>query len=263
MSIATKTKVDLAQLRVREAELAERVEDTRERLSRYSGLIAQARREAVYAGKARPGGELTGPVESLRKKERQDASALPGLEGDLSAVRSVIAEESARLAEAETAEARKRLAELHEQEEGIYQRAGEFFASLADLWNELVEILEEESQVATANRLEAPGILAVEPVPPDFKSFLSLLRVAATDPAVHAAPHVQELTETGIFGRRDEHGNALPGAAYYDTGPVGVQTVEVRRRLDEHDRLFHLIPALGNIVRALQLSGRIPTITAE
>jgi hypothetical protein len=79
---------------------------------------------------------------------------------------------------------------------------------------------------------------------------------------VHAAPHVQELTETGIFGRRDEQGNALPGA-YIDTRPVGTQTTEVRRRLDEHDRLFHLIPALGNIVRALQLSGRIPTITAE
>jgi hypothetical protein len=107
MSTATKPKVDLDQLRAREAELAIRVEDTRNRLNEYSGLIAQARREAVYAGKARPGGELTGPVESLRKKERQDASALPGLEGDLSAVRSVIAEESARLASEETAEARR------------------------------------------------------------------------------------------------------------------------------------------------------------
>jgi len=79
---------------------------------------------------------------------------------------------------------------------------------------------------------------------------------------VHAEPHVQELTETGIFGRRDEQGNALPGA-YYDTRPDGTETTEVRHRLDEHDRLFHLIPVLGGVVRKLQLSGRIPTITSE
>jgi hypothetical protein len=101
---------------------------------------------------------------------------------------------------------------MHVKEEKAYQRAGELLSDLAAVWNELVEIVEEESQVATANRLDSPGILAVEPVPADFKAFLSLLRVAATDPAVHAAPHVQELTETGIFGRRDSDGNALPGA---------------------------------------------------
>jgi hypothetical protein len=156
MSTARKPKVDLAQLRAREAELAERVEATRTRLNEYSGLIAQARREAVYAGKARSGGELTGPVEMLRKKERQDASALPGLEGDLSAVRSVIAEES-----------------------------------------------------------------------------------------------VQAMTETGNYD------------GVYETRPAGLVTTEVRRRLDAHDRLFHLIKPLGDVVLKLQLSGRIPTITSE
>jgi hypothetical protein len=256
MSTVTKPRVDLAQLRVREADLAERVEATRNRLNEYSGLIAQARREAVYAGKARPGGELTGPVETLRKKERQDASALPGLEGDLSAVRSVIEEESARLALEKTAEARATLQKLHKQEESVYQRAGILIEDLAGVWNELVEILEEASQVATANRIEAPGVLAVEPVPSTFSAFLSLLRVAATDPEVRAEPHVIALTETGIYGNGH-------GGASYETRPVATQTTEVRRRLDEHDRLFHLIPALGNIVRALQLSGRIPTITAE
>jgi hypothetical protein len=97
-------------------------------------------------------------------------------------------------------------------------------------------------------------------VPSTFRAFLLLLHTAATDPAVHAAPHVQELTETGIFGRRDERGNALPGA-YFDTRPAGTQTTIVRRKLDHGDRLFHLIPALGGIVRRLQLSSKIPSIS--
>jgi hypothetical protein len=33
-------------------------------------------------------------------------------------------------------------------------------------------------------------------------------------------------------------------------------TTEVRRRLDAHDRLFHLIKPLGDVVLKLQLSGR-------
>jgi len=91
---------------------------------------------------------------------------------------------------------------------------------------------------------KAEKFARIEPVPSTFRAFLLLLHTAATDPAVHAAPHVQELTETGIFGRRDEHGNALAGA-YFDTRPAGTKTTIVRRKLDEHDRLFHLIPALG------------------
>ena len=45
--------------------------------------------------------------------------------------------------------------------------------------------------------------------------------------------------------------------------PAETKTTIVRRRLDEHDRLFHLIPALGGIVHKLQLSGRVPTIASE
>jgi hypothetical protein len=162
----------------------------------------------VYAGKARPGGELGGSVRTLTDKERKDATALVGLEGDLSATRSVIAEESERLALEATAEARAALEVLHTKEEAVWSRAGELIGQLAMTWNSLVEVVEEESQVAAASGLDS-HIPAVEPVPSDFKAFLSLLSVAATDPAVHAAPHVQELTETGIFGRRDENGNAL------------------------------------------------------
>jgi hypothetical protein len=136
----------------------------------------------------------------------------------------------------------------------VYRRAGILIEDLAGSWNELVEILEEASQLAAANRLEAPGILAVEPVPSTFKSWLNLLLVAATDPAVHAPPHVQAMTETGIYG--DRHGGAS-----YETRPAGTQTIEVRRRLDAHDRLIHLLPDLRDIVRSLNLSGKIPTVS--
>jgi hypothetical protein len=260
MTVAEKPrKLDLDQLRAREAELVEKVDVTRSRLDEYPAKIAEENRELVYAGK-RPLTQLNSPLQKLRDAERKDATTLTTLGGELSAIRSVIAEESERLALEATAEARAALEVLHVKEEAAWQRGGELLGELAGAWNSLVEIVEEESQVATSNRLEAPGILAVEPVPSTFKAFLSLLHVAATDPAVHAEPHVQELSETGIFGRRDEQGNALPGA-YYDTRPVGTQTTEVRRKLDEHDRLFHLIPDLRGIVARLTPSGRIPTIT--
>jgi hypothetical protein len=182
------------------------------------------------------------------------------LEADLAACRGVLAIEAQRVTAEAEVEARDQLANMHVREEAVWQRAGELFGELAGAWNELVEIVEEESQVATANHLEAPGILAVEPVPSTFKAFLSLLHVAATDPAVHAAPHVQELTETGIFGRRDAQGNDI-GGAYFDTRPAGMQTTEVRRRLDHGDRLHNLIPDLRAVVHKLQLSGKIPTIS--
>lgn len=136
----------------------------------------------------------------------------------------------------------------------MYRRAGILIEDLAGSWNELVEILEEASQLAAANRLEAPGILAVEPVPSTFKSWLNLLLVAATDPEVRAEPHVIELTETGIYGNGH-------GGASYETRPAGIQTTEVRRRLDHADRLHRLIPDLRAVVHRLQLSGKIPTIS--
>jgi hypothetical protein len=201
----------------------------------------------------------TSKLSRLIDADTKDATALAGLNADLSAVRSLIEQEDAKVREQETAEVRAQLEQMHVREEKAYQRAGELLSDLAAVWNELVEIVEEESQVATSNRLDS-GILAVEPVPSSFRAFLLLLHTAATDPGVHAARHVQELTETGIFGRRDENGNALPGA-YFDTRPAGTQTTIVRRKLDHGDRLFHLIPALGGIVRRLQLSARVPTIS--
>jgi hypothetical protein len=249
-------------LREKEIELAAEVDVVRNRLEGYPAAIAAEREQSWFSNqKNRPLAKLNSPLQKLIDSEKADVAMLNGLQADLAAVRNVIQQEDVRVRERETKEARAQLEQLNVREEAAWKRGGEVLVELAGVWNELVAIVEEESRVATANRLET-GILAVEPVPSTFKAFLLLLHTAATDPAVHAAPHVQELTETGIFGRRDENGNALPGA-YFDTRPAGTQTTIVRRKLDENDRLFHLIPALGSIVRKMQLSGRIPTIAAE
>ncbi len=236
MTVATKTKVDLDQLRRRETDLAEQVEATRGRLSQYSTLIAEARREAVYAGKARPGGELGGSVRKLTDKERADANALSGLEGDLSAVRSVIAVEAQRQVEEDQAEAREQLAVLHEQELVVWEKAGSQLAELAATWNNLVNQVELEARLASTSGIAPPGVLAVEPVPATFKSFLLLLHEAATDPAVREEPFAVQP---------------------YDGAPARFE--EVRRRLDEDDRLVHLVPDLRAVVRALGPLGHVPT----
>jgi hypothetical protein len=257
----TVERTRLEALREKEVELSSERDAVVNRLEGYPAAIAAEREQSWYSNqKNRPLAKLNSKLSKLIDADAKDAAALAGLNADLSAVRSLIAQEDVKVREQETAEVRKQLELLHEQEEAVWSRAGAAFADLAGVWNELVEILEEESQVATANRFEAPGILAVEPVPSTFKAFVSLLHVASTDPAVRAEPHVQPLTETGILGRRDSEGNDI-GGAYFDTRPAGVKTTEVRRKLDEHDRLFHLIKPLGGVVQRLSLSGKIPTIS--
>jgi hypothetical protein len=90
--------------------------------------------------------------------------------------------------------------------------------------------------------------------PLSFKSFLLLLHTAATDPEVRLEPYEEQLIDAGAF--RTEHGNVV-----YDVRPAGTRQVEMRRKLDHGDRLHDLIPDLTPVVRALQLRGRIPTIT--
>jgi hypothetical protein len=120
----------------------------------------------VYAKpNVRPGAELNGEVAKITARERKDLAALTGLEGDLSAVRSVIAIEAARVAEEETAEARAQLTEFHEKEEAIWKQAAELFGELAGAWNAYVTLAEEEDKFANVSRLEGPGVLAVEPAP--------------------------------------------------------------------------------------------------
>jgi hypothetical protein len=261
MATATAECSKLELLQARESELAIAVDEARARIALYPEQLHEARSRAIYAKpNVRPGAELNGEVAKLNAKERKDVDGLRSLEADLSACRGLVAIEAQRVTDEETAEARELLQGLHVKQEAIYQRAGELLGELTSVWNSLVEVVEEESQVATANRLEAPGVLAVEPVPSSFRAFLLLLHVAATDPTVHAEPHVQELTETGIFGRRFADGNPMPGAVY-DTRPAGTKTTEVRRRLDHADRLHSLIPDLRGVVMALKLSGKIPSIS--
>jgi hypothetical protein len=110
--------------------------------------------------------------------------------------------------------------------------------------------------------LDGSGALAVIPAPASFRSFLLLLHTAATDPSVRAEPHEEALVDIGIFGRRDENGNDIGGPAY-DVRPAGTRTVETRRRLDDQDRFYRLIPDLRSVVHKLQLRGRVPTIASE
>jgi hypothetical protein len=253
MTVATKTKVDLHQLRSRESQLAEQVEAKRARVSEYPEKIAEANRDLVYAGK-RPLTQLNSPLQKLRDAEKKDVTSLVTLEGELSAVRSVIAVEAARVAEEETAAARAAMQEFHAKEEATWEKAGKAFAELTGIWNQYVELAEEEDRFAAANGIDGADALAVAPAPLSFKSFLLLLHRAATDPEVRLEPYEEQLIDAGAF--RTDHGNVV-----YDVKPAGTRQVEMRRKLDTGDRLHDLIPDLTAVVRALQLRGQIPTIT--
>ncbi len=235
MTVATKPKLDLDHLRNREAELAEQVEATRGRLSQYSSLIAEARREAVYAGKARPGGELGGSVRTLTDKEKKDATALIGLEGDLSATRSVIAEEVARLAEGELLEIREQDKRERDRQAELLRQAGAKFAELVGIFNELVEAVEEHDRSRTAAKHALPANLAayldaegqallLSPMPVTFAAFLRMLSDAMLDP-----------------NRRG-----------YREGPRAGGI-----RLDDREALVELTPDLRETVRRPELGGQI------
>jgi hypothetical protein len=250
-------------LQAKEAELAIAVDEARARIAEYPALLHDARSRAIYAKpNVRPGAELNGEVAKLNAKERKDLDGLRSLEADLSACRGLVATEAARVHEEETAEARKQLELLQEQEKDVWTKAGELFASLADVWNDLVEIIETEDRLVQASKLEGFGVLAVEPTPANFRAFLLLLHTAAIAEDVRSAPHTEQLVDTGIYGRRDENGHDV-GGAIYDTRVVGTRTLETRRRLDERDVLFNVVPDLRSVVRALNLSGRVPKFTAE
>jgi hypothetical protein len=180
VAVAATERTRLEALREKEVELASERDAVMNRLEGYPAAIASEREQSWYSNqKNRPLAKLNSKLSKLIDADAKDAAALAGLNADLSAVRNLIAQEDAKVREQETAEARKQLELLHKQEEGAWTKAGEVFAELAGVWNELVEIVEEESQVATANHLEAaPGILAVEPVPSTFKAFLLLLHTA-------------------------------------------------------------------------------------
>jgi hypothetical protein len=260
---ATTERPKLDVLRAKEAELAIEVDAAHARIAEYPQLLHDARSRAVYAKpNVRPGAELNGEVAKITARERKDLGALNGLEGDLSAVRSVIAVEAARVAEEETAAARAQQAEYRDQEEAVWNRAGELIGELATVWNDYVQVAEEEDRLAQASGLAGSGILAIEPAPSTFKAFLLLLLSASTDADVRSEPHTEQFVDSGIYGRRDSDGNDI-GGAVYDTRIVGTRTRETRRRLDERDVLYHVVPDLRSVVRKLSLSGRVSKFTAE
>jgi hypothetical protein len=76
------------------------------------------------------------------------------------------------------------------------------------------------------------------------------------------ASDTAEFVDSGIYGLRDSDGNDV-GGAVWDTRVVGTRTLETRRRLDDRDVLYHVVPDLRSIVRKLSPSGRIPTIASE
>ena len=99
----------------------------------------------------------------------------------------------------------------------------------------------------------------IEPAPSTFKAFLLLLLSAATDADVRSEPHTEQLVDSGVYGRRDSAGNDI-GGSVYDTRIVGTRTRETRRRLDERDVLYHVVPDLRSVVGRLSLSGPRPQI---
>jgi hypothetical protein len=232
-------------LRAKEAELVIEAEAVRTRIAEYPDLLHDARTRAVYAKpNVRPGSELNGEVAKITARERKDLAALNGLEGDLSAVRAVIATEAARVQEEETAEARAQLSALHEKEEATWKQAGELLGDLAEVWNAYTELTTQAGRFAHENGLNATEALAVSPAPASFRAWLLLLHQASTDADVRAEPFTEQLIDSGIF--RTESGELIA-----DVRPAGTRQVEVRRKLDYGDRLYDLIPDLRNVVATM------------
>jgi hypothetical protein len=248
MTTTTERSTKLELLRARETELAITVDEARSRIAEYPALLHDARSRAIYAKpNVRPGAELNSEVSKLNAKERKDVDGLRALEADLSACRGVIATEAARVHEEETAGARKALELLHEQEKGIWIKAGTLLGELATTWNAYVEQVEQSHQVTSANDLEGSDALAVSPGPNSFREFLDLLLTAATDETVRSEPYTEQLVDSGVYGRRGSNGEDL-GGAVYDTKVVGTRTVDTRRRLDERDVLYRVVPDLRSVV---------------
>lgn len=248
MKTATESSI-LDALRAKEAELALAVDEARARITLYPEQLHEARSRAIYAKpNVRPGAELNGEVAKITAREKKEVAALTGLEGDLSAVRSVLAIESQRESERTADAARKQIASRHELEESSWAQAGRIFADLANAWDQYLTIREESISYASSNGLDAADALAVTPAPATFREFIALLLAGSTDEEARSQPHVEELVDSGIYGRRGSNGEDL-GGAVYDTRVIGTRTVETRRRLDERDILFRVIPDLRSVVR--------------
>ena len=93
------------------------MDEARTRIALYPEQLHEARSRSIYAKpNVRPGAELNGEVARITAREKKDLASLNGLEGDLSAVRSVLAVEAQKESERIADTARRQLAERHELE---------------------------------------------------------------------------------------------------------------------------------------------------
>jgi hypothetical protein len=228
--VVTAQRVNTDNLRAHEAEIEEQLDDVRARVASYPDLLHAARERAVYAGKRRPGGDLTGEIRKLAEKERKDVASLRELQGELAAVQSVLAAEAQRQAEESLVEIREQDETFRERQTELVKEAGKVFASLVAIYNDLIESFEQHDQARDKVRRKLPpnlaevldaggSFLAVSPTPVTFVSFLRMLREAATDSNYRA----------GVAG-----------------GGV---------RFDERDVLVRAVPDLRGKIRRAELSG--------
>lgn len=124
------------------------------------------------------------------------------------------------------------------------QGPGKLLGDLAEVWNAYTELTTEAGRFAYENGLDASEALAVTPAPASFRAWLLLLHQASTDADVRAEPFTEQLIDSGIFRTGD-------GELVADVRPAGTRQVEVRRKLDDSDRLYDLIPDLRSVVATI------------
>jgi hypothetical protein len=193
MVTLAKPRVNVAELREREASLAAQLEDVRGRVAAYPELIQEARVQTVYAGPKRPGGDLTGAVRKLSEKERKDVASLRELQGDLAAVRSVLEREAQREAEHALAHVRTQDEQYRAAQSDVLKRAGTAFVDLVRAWGEFCAQVEEHAQTReNAARSLPPNLsqhllaesapLLLTPTPKTFEAFVRMMTDATLDP---------------------------------------------------------------------------------
>lgn len=191
--MTTATAVNTDALRAHEAELEALLDDARARVQSYPDLLHAARERAVYAGKRRPGGDLTGEIRKLAEKEKKDVASLRELQGDLAAVRSVLAAEAQREAEESLARVRARDEQYRAAQADVVSKAAAAFVGLVEAWGEFCAQVEEHARTREdAVRSLPPNLshhlraesapLLLTPTPKTFEAFVRMLTDATLDP---------------------------------------------------------------------------------
>jgi hypothetical protein len=182
------------------------------------------------------------------------------LKRDIAAIRSQIEKKEAQRRAEETVAAREALEHLHKHEVGaVWKPAGEAFSAILNYWNKYAEVAEKADALAVANGLDG-RILAVEPAPRDFRSFLVLLLDGCVDERNLYRLESEEFQtgELGIFGARNADGSDAGYAEYRSVPRTEVR--ERRTKLDRDDVLISVLPDRRGEVRQLTLRSGVETI---